>query len=66
MTTDIAKLSDSTNNNTELFSKALTHSLLYGQESSTLALLEEKINFAYKHRHIYKYTCLKVFVDITN
>lgn len=66
MTIDTAKLNDSTNNNTELFSKILTHSLLYGQESFTLALLEEKINFVYKHKHIYKYTCLKVFVDITN
>lgn len=66
MTTDIAKLNNCTNNSIKLFSKTLTHSLLYGQESSTLALLETKINFAYKHKHIYKYTCLKVFVEITN
>lgn len=56
MTTDITKVNDSTNNSIELFSKTLTHSLLYGQESSTSALLEEKINFAYMHKHIYKYT----------
>lgn len=49
----------STNNSIQAFSKTLTHSLLYGQKCSPLAPLEEKINFAYVHKYVYKYTRLK-------